>query len=919
MTAAPVRTFGSRVAARTFALFALSAALPLLGGGWLAYTAVARELEQRAHARVADWAKDYGLEVFDRLIRADEMLLKASPDASPQYRQLAAATYSSIAFAAPGGDVPLLGEDAAAHGAVPAEAALAAAGRDATLVVDPATRTLVLVRRLPDGAVAYGRLRANYLWGDVDQLPSDTLFCVVTLDARTLFCPDPTLEGAAGATLVRGRDGDLLAAEWDLFLRSRFGVPDMRIIAAEPAESAFAALASFARIFPQTLALALVLALLAGLVQIRRSHRPLQALVDAMDGLSRGHFDRRIELRTQDEYARLATAVNGTAVALGRQFRALTVLSEIDRRILHAEAAEPVIESALPSVPELAGCDAGAVVLASEPGGRVVRLYGVGGEGPGVLERLELAAGELEGFEAQSGRWLALRGAAGTLAARLARDHATAAMLPLRADAQVLGALVLLSRAPREGTVDVAGSYAAELANRLSVALTNVRDKHQLLRQAYMDALTGLPNRELLRDRIGQELARSRRDAGRVALLFIDLDRFKNVNDSFGHSAGDALLRLAADRIRERVRNTDTVARLGGDEFTVLVPGVHGPAHARVVAEQVLTAFEHPFALEGGDYFASASIGIAISPEDGDGPEELLRNADTAMYRAKSSGRGAIAFFEDSMNRDARRRLELEQRLRTALDDGEIHVHFQPKVDLRTGRVVGAEALARWFSPSEGEVAPNVFVPIAEDTGLIVQLGTCVLAEACRHVADWRRRGHVDVHVAVNLSLRQLRQPDFPAVVGRLLAEHALPPAALELEVTESTLVEQPLEVTRILHELRALGVRIAIDDFGTGYSSLASLRLLPIDVLKIDRLFVRDVPGGVHAEAIAGAIIAMGHMLGKQIVAEGVENPAQAEFLRQRGCEMAQGYYFGHAQPGHEFAGGVHAPAAASLATRRA
>jgi diguanylate cyclase (GGDEF)-like protein len=552
-------------------------------------------------------------------------------------------------------------------------------------------------------------------------------------------------------------------------------------------------------------------------------------------------------------------------------------------------------------VPELAGCDSAAALLASEPGAPTAKLYRLGGSRTEV-ERLELEPGELDGIEANAGRWRPLAEIGGGLARRLAGEHASVAVLPVRADGRVLGALVLLERAVRSGPVDTAAAHAVELANRLSVALTNVRDKHALVRQAYMDALTGLPNRELLRDRTGQELQRVRRDGGHVALLFIDLDRFKNVNDSLGHSAGDALLRLAADRIRERVRTTDTVARLGGDEFTVLVPGVSGPMQARVVAEQVLGAFAVPFVLDGGNYFASASIGIAMGPDDGDGPEELLRNADTAMYRAKSAGRGTIAFFEDSMNRDARRRLELEQRLRAALDADELQVHFQPKVDLRTGRIVGVEALARWYTADEGEIPPTVFVPIAEDTGLIVRLGARVLSVACAQVANWRARGFELSHVAVNLSLRQLRQPDFTAMVARLLQEHALPPGVLELEVTESTLAEQPLEATRVLHELRDLGVRVAIDDFGTGYSSLASLRLLPIDVLKIDRLFVKDVPGGAHAEAIAGAIIAMGHLLGKEIVAEGVETRAQEEFLRTRGCEVAQGFLYGHATTAREF-----------------
>ncbi len=361
------------------------------------------------------------------------------------------------------------------------------------------------------------------------------------------------------------------------------------------------------------------------------------------------------------------------------------------------------------------------------------------------------------------------------------------------------------------------------------------------------------------------------------------------------------MLRLVAERIRAMAAEADTVARLEGDEFAALL-SVTEPMQARAAAEGIAHCFKRPFRASGVDYFLSVSTGIAIAPADGATVEQLLNNARTAMRRAKRQAAGSMAFFEEAMTVQAARRAYLEHELRTAFQDRQLEVHFQPKLDLRRGSVIGAEALLRWRHPSDGTVACEHFIPIAEETGLILPIGYWVMETACRRLAEWRRSGLDIRHVAVNLSLRQLRDPEFVPTVARLVSEAQLPHGSLELEITESTLAERPEELAHILQQLRDHGVRIAIDDFGTGYSSLAMLQQLPIDVLKIDRAFVRDIAPGGRAEAITSAIIAMGRALGKELVAEGIETLEQAALLEGRGCAIGQGFCYSEALSHGEF-----------------
>jgi diguanylate cyclase (GGDEF)-like protein/PAS domain S-box-containing protein len=421
--------------------------------------------------------------------------------------------------------------------------------------------------------------------------------------------------------------------------------------------------------------------------------------------------------------------------------------------------------------------------------------------------------------------------------------------------------------------------------------------EQQLVQRALHDQLTGLPNRMLFMDRLEQALERCARRGKFAAVLFLDLDRFKLVNDNFGHDRGDQLLVQVAERLRSCLRRVDTIARIGGDEFTVLLEEVGSAGDASLVAERIIEAFRASFRIESQDIFVGASIGIALgAPDQGTTALGLLRSSDIAMYRAKANGRACFEVFKSSMRETVKGRLKMETELRRALDRGELRVHYQPQVDLRTARIVGLEALVRWEHPERGLVPPGSFIPMAEETGLILPIGRWVLQTACRQAAVWRADAEIglDLVMAVNLSPRQFRHPRLVADVGQVLAESGLDASGLEIEITEGCAMGDADATVKTLEHLKAIGIRLAIDDFGTGYSSLGYLKRFPIDVLKVDRSFVAGLPANRGDAAIVRAVVGLTRALGLKAVAEGVETADQLTELRDLGCDQGQGYFFG-------------------------
>jgi diguanylate cyclase (GGDEF)-like protein len=440
------------------------------------------------------------------------------------------------------------------------------------------------------------------------------------------------------------------------------------------------------------------------------------------------------------------------------------------------------------------------------------------------------------------------------------------------------------------------------LAGDVSFALEYLANREAVDYLAYYDSLTGLANRTLLRDRLSQAVHFAERFQWGVTVMVVDLDRFKFVNDSLGHAAGDELLKVAAGRIMACVRDTDTVARIGGDEFVVVLAGMEqDESSALQVAQRMLERFAQPVVLEGRELFVTCSIGIASHPRHGEDGETLLKNADAAMYRAKDQGRNNMQFYTPEANARAGERLSLESGLRRALERDEFHLHYQPLVDLRTGQVCGLEALIRWQRPEVGIVPPAQFISLLEETGLILPIGDWVLRTACAQNKAWQDQGLAPVRIAVNLSAHQFRQQDLASRVQKALAQGGLEPRYLELELTESMLMRNVETTIGIMFELRQIGVRIALDDFGTGYSSLSYLKRFPIDTLKIDRSFVNEITSDPDSAAIADAIIAMAHSLHLTALAEGVETEGQLAWLRARGCEQMQGYLFSKPLPAGE------------------
>jgi diguanylate cyclase (GGDEF)-like protein len=410
---------------------------------------------------------------------------------------------------------------------------------------------------------------------------------------------------------------------------------------------------------------------------------------------------------------------------------------------------------------------------------------------------------------------------------------------------------------------------------------------------AHHDDLTGLPNRILLNDRINTELSHARRQKSMMALLFLDLDRFKVINDSLGHAIGDQLLRVISRRLKNCLRDEDTIARLGGDEFMILLPRITSSSDAGRVGRKITEALVEPVSCNGHELHITTSIGISIYPFDSTDVETLIKNADISMYRAKELGRNKVVYYTAEMNAGSRKQLALETNLRKALDRGELELHYQPKINTASNTVVGVEALLRWNHPTMGSVSPAEFIPVAEDSGLIIPIGEWVLETAFKQLREWHDAGHDELTMAVNLSSVQLSRSGIEATINDSISNAGIDPCMAELEITENIAIHDIDSAIAILNKLKCTGINIAMDDFGTGYSSLSYLRRLPIDIVKIDQSFVRDIPDSKEAILIAQAIIAMAQSLRLSLIVEGIENVKQLNYFRQQGCEVMQGFLF--------------------------
>jgi diguanylate cyclase (GGDEF)-like protein len=629
---------------------------------------------------------------------------------------------------------------------------------------------------------------------------------------------------------------------------------------------------------------------------------PLQRLTMVSRQFAAGHLEARVRVRTNDEFATLGDAFNNMAARLGRQIGTMKAMSQIDRLILSGAEFEEVSEELIGNLISLTGFEAAAVIArdADAPNlAKMISWY----EDDFTHERIALPQ-EL-GNEWCQPRQVTVADVDADLAPYKERFLAFGLkyvlIIPVVLNKELKGILLLGS----DSNTELQGSrlrISIDLAGRLAVALASAEREEALYRQAHFDELTGLPNRQLLKDRLEQHLMQARREDHNGAMLFIDLDRFKEINDVFGHSVGDIVLAQAAERILSEVRETDTVARLGGDEFVIVLPNLTGDNVIRATATRMLTRLGEAFSVRGVEHFLGASIGIVLFPDDGGSVETLLKNADSAMYRAKEAGRSRFEFFSKKLNAESRRKIELERDLRVAVDGNQLDVHYQPQFDLGNGIICGAEALLRWKHSTLGNVSPTEFVQLAEDSGLIVELGRWVIEQTCADLRSILDKGLHPGSMSINVSARQLRETSFASDVLDALRRTDIHPGYLQLEITETTVAQNRDTAVSILNFLREEGVQVAIDDFGTGYSSLSYLQQLPFDRIKIDKSFVELIGSSENSENICRTIIKMAHELGKESIAEGVETREQADFLIENGCDSVQGYFYSYPLPRDEF-----------------
>lgn len=925
----------SKVGRRMFLYFVLSALIPLLFLAALYFEEISRLLNKQVYAQLGNAATNYRTSLYERLLLVDELLRSSaselSADKTPGPTN-AGRTFSQVSPSgqifrslvlelSSGEGVSVIGSGIATH---PLSAdKMKHLGRGEPLLLGHAVsgRAMILMSRAlnplaPERGVVTAEINPEYLWGDQETFPYMTMYCVLDQRYEPLFCPEPqqsrlikekiaaSAAPSKGQFAWQGGGEDYLASFGELFLQPKFFEARWLVVASQSESVGLNPVATFNRIFWGSLVLSVLVAVLLSITQIRRILVPLTRLTDRTRSLGGRDFTARVDVTGQDEFGELAESFNTMSSQLGRQFDVQAALSKIDQAILSELNLTSIILNVLLHLRDNYAADCTSIVVFDQdsPEKSTVHVVAKSGARPPV-ERAAVPGAILSRLLANpNGLWIKDKTAQQALQADrndVGAPHVFA--LPIVWKKQLAGMLSLGYQTPAElASADMA--HIRDFAERVGVALAASAREKQLFQQARIDVLTGLPNRFFFLDRLKQEIAQSSRGGEKLAVLFVDLDRFKIINDSLGHAVGDELLRETGVRLRRCVREGDTVARLGGDEFVILLNRLAASKDAATVAEHAIATLSELFLIDQIENYVTASIGITVYPADGTTAAELLHHADMAMYRAKKSGRATYAFFEERMNEEVVRRGQFERDLRRAIaHPQEFIVHYQPLIDPHSGHVRSVEALVRWNHPESGMIAPLSFIQIAEDTGLIEAIGQIVLAQACAQFRAWQEEGIQLDYVAVNVSSRQFRQTNLVELIEAELKKNAMAGKFLELEITESVLLESNDTVLDMLARLKALGIKISIDDFGTGYSAMAYLERFPLDTLKIDRSFICKIDDQGKGGAIAETIVAMAKALKKRVIAEGVETQGQANFLRKLDCDLLQGYFFCRPLPGQE------------------
>lgn len=927
-----------KFARRIFVLFVISAVIPVTIIALLSYNHISTQLAEQSYKQSHIVCKAIGMELYRRLTMVhDEMhsIGKSLTDKSPGNKKLLddvikanAPDFKELSLFRGEKPVYLRGTLAQLPGLSNEQRHQLSDGK--TLIKTRYDREnrldIILIQALGVHAdpndLLVGVIDPDFIWTVSDLLPPASEVMVITQDGMVLHRSKPSLQemipqlltlqtASISGHLEWSQDGEKnQASYWSVFTKELFASPDLVIVVSQPMSIALSSIRNFKVIYIPLLFLAILCMSFVAAKQIRRKLVPLASLRDATRRIASGDFTNRVNISSDDEFAALGSAFNLMAGRLETQFTSLSTMAEIDQLILSSFDARFIISTVLSRAGKLTPYSIAAVLEIDEddPGkGKLSRCLNVSeiniDESPVRLER--------EDLEQLQNNPLIMRFNAGDshpsyLKSLFEGDTQSILLLPTFIKNRLSSILIFGFNISTEINEEE-GNTLRKFADHMAVALSNASWEERLYHQAHYDALTNLPNRALLKDRLDQALARAERNGFHVGVLFLDLDRFKLVNDSLGHAAGDIVLRKVADILIRTVRSVDTVVRFGGDEFIIIIPDIDGNSNIafelRTITDKIFEAFQNEFEIDNQVVQPKTSIGIAVYPKDGQAPEELIKNADAAMYHAKSKGRARYEFFAPELNVVASHRLQLEQDLRRALARNEFLLHYQPKVDNRSGDLIGAETLIRWHHRDLGMISPLEFIGIAEETGLIKDIGEWVIKQTCEQILAWRADGYNTVPIAFNVSPIQFRDNNFIDKVTEILSQSRLESNALELEITETTFMVDVEEAIDKLNTCREMGLSISLDDFGTGYSSLSYLRRLPIHYLKIDKSFIDAINDEEETNAIVAATIILAHKVGLKVTAEGVETEDQRHTLQHMQCDILQGYLISKPLPQDQFA----------------
>lgn len=908
--------FRSKVARRIFVLFVISSLIPVLILSILSLYHVRSTSSEQIVSGLKQDAKLFGLSIFDRLqVVEEELLFHASMLDARGTLPLVSARDSGHLYEWHLHENGLDQEDPAgtlmfSGGAM----AHMQRGRSVLSVVDkpsepPAlylSRIVNLEEKTP--RILTARIHQYYLWGDPDRFNEDVSACVLSASYEYIHCTDNDVHPIAKTLKVKGGlSGDLdsafpssegmLMGRWVLFIQPNYLVSKWNILLFHNRQAAFSQFKQFSGIYAITILLVIFVVVLLSIYLIRRNTVPLEALMRGIREISEHKFGTRVTVASNDEYGEVANAFNTMSARIGTQIKRLKTQAYVDRLILSRPSVDDIVEIAHDGINRLVLCDWAELALREDEYSRIFHLRG--GKDTSDTQFLSFNSEIID--LASRGESILVKDASDPLRQQFHQasipDCNCYLMLPV-VDVDFLFGVFILGYQDEPQREEI--EHGREFADRIAVALANAAWEARLYNQARYDSLTSLPNRSSLEERLEQEISHASRANECLAVFFLDLDRFKNINDSLGHEFGDAVLKEMSSRLGRGLREEDTIARLGGDEFVVMLRGLENPGMAVVtassVAEKIIHLITQPLVLDDHEIRMTTSIGISVYPTDANDMNTLLRNADSAMYHAKDLGRGNYQFYSEELNAAAIYRLEMETKLHRAIEQDEFVLYYQPKIDSRKREIISCEALIRWISEDGTIVSPTEFISVAEDIGLTTVIGEWALKVACMQAKEWA------IPISVNISARHFYHGNLVTHVESALHESNLDPGYLEIEITETTTMHNLERTVAVLTALKGVGVRISIDDFGTGHSSLNYLKHFPVDTLKIDRIFIKNILNDKKDLAIVKSTVSLAHNLGLSVVAEGVELEEQRCALDELGCDELQGFLFSHALPVEKF-----------------